>query len=65
MKQHQPKSALCNDEVRTSLESLHRRFVIARIHIAANSYALICKRFYVNRLFSEVGTFSYSNTKTY
>lgn len=45
MKQNQAKPALCYDEVKTYLESLHERFVVFTINKAANNYALICKRF--------------------
>ena len=65
MKQHRAKPVLCDDQVRTYLESLHRRFVIATFDTTVNSYALICKRFHINFLLSEVGIFSNSNTKIY
>ena len=54
-------SALCDDEVKNYLESLHRRFVIATIDKAPNNYALLSKRFYINSLFTELGIFSSSN----
>ena len=41
MKQHRAKAVLCEDQVRTYLEFLHRRFVIATFDTAVNSYALI------------------------
>ena len=57
MKQHRTKSVLCDDAVRTFLESLYRRFAIVTIYTTAKSYALICKRVYINRLLSEVGIY--------
>lgn len=52
-------------EARTYLQSLHRFVAIVTIDEAANNYILICKRFYINDLFAEIGTFISSNTKTY
>ena len=61
MKRHQTKLVSYDNEVKT----LNRRFVIVAIDKATNNYALICKRFYINRLLVVVRTFSNSSTKTY
>ena len=61
MKRHQSKPVLYDNEVKT----LNRRFVIVAIYKATSNYALICKRFYINRLLAVVRIFSNSNTKTY
>ena len=63
MKQHQTKPVLCY-EVQT-LKSWDRRFAIVTIDRAANDYALISRRFYVNCLLAEVGIFSNSNANIY
>ena len=49
------KQILQEEEVKTSLSELHRKFVIVPIDKAANNVALICKRFYIQRLLNEVG----------
>ena len=54
-----------DDEVKTYLESLHRRFVIVTTDKSANNYALIWKSFYINRPLVELKMFSNSNTKSY
>ena len=49
------KPILQDDEVLTSLSELHNKFVIVPIDKAANNVAIICKRFYIQKLLNEVG----------
>ena len=49
------KPALKDEEVIASLADLHSKFVVVPIDKAANNVAIICKRFYVQKLLDEVG----------
>ena len=49
------KPILQDQEVLTSLSELHSKFVIVPIDKAANNVAIICKRFYIQKLINEVG----------
>ena len=49
------KPALEDDEVVAALADLHSRFVVVPIDKAANNVALICKRYYIQKLLDEVG----------
>ena len=49
------KPALEDEEVIASLAELHSKFVVVPIDKAANNVAIICKRFYVQKLLDEVG----------
>ena len=49
------KPALEDDEVVAALADLHRRFVVVPIDKATNNVALICKRYYIQKLLDEVG----------
>ena len=49
------KPILQDDEVLTSLSELHSKFVIVPIDKASNNVSIICKRFYIQKLLSEVG----------
>ena len=49
------KPVLQDEEVIASLAELHRKFVVVPIDKAANNVALICKRFYIQKLLNEVG----------
>ena len=40
IKQLQAETILCDDEVKTCLESLHRRFAIVAVDKVANNYVL-------------------------
>ena len=46
---------LRDEGVLTSLSELHSKFVVVPIDKAANNVALICKRFYIQKLLTEVG----------
>ena len=49
------KPILQDDEVQSALSILHDKFVIVPIDKATNNVAVICKRFYVQKLLNEVG----------
>ena len=49
------KPILEDEEALSSLSELHRKFVIVPIDKATNNVAIICKRFYVQKLLNEVG----------
>ena len=49
------KSILSDSEVTSYLKDLHSNFVLVPIDKASNNIAIICKRFYIERLLSEVG----------
>ena len=49
------KQILQDQEVLQSLSELHSKFVIVPIDKAANNVAIICKRFYIQKLLNEVG----------
>ena len=49
------KPMLRDEGVLTSLSELHSKFVVVPIDKAANNVALICKRFYIQKLLTEVG----------
>ena len=49
------KPALEDDEVLAALSEIHDKFVIVPIDKASNNVAIICKRFYIQKLLSEVG----------
>ena len=49
------KPILQSDEVQSALSALHDKFVIVPIDKATNNVAVICKRFYVQKLLNEVG----------
>ena len=51
----QTKPILDDDDVKTYLDELHNNFVIVPIDKASNNIAIVCKRFYVSRLFEELG----------
>ena len=49
------KPMLKNKEVMSTLSELHSKFVVVPIDKASNNVALICKRFYIQKLLDEVG----------
>ena len=49
------KPLLENEEVKTSLSELHSKFVVVPIDKASNNVAIICKRFYIQKLLDKVG----------
>ena len=49
------KSIIKDDEVVNYLNNLHSNYVLVPIDKASNNIAIICKRFYVERLLLEVG----------
>ena len=49
------KPLLENEEVVTALSQLHSKFVVVPIDKASNNVAIICKRFYIQKLLNEVG----------
>ena len=49
------KQALHDEEVIQELQRLHQKFVFVSIDKASNNIGIICKRFYISRLVSEVG----------
>ena len=51
----QTKSILDDDDVKTYLAELHKNFVIVPIDKASDNIAIVCKKFYVSRLFEELG----------
>ena len=62
--QSQTKPTSCNPEIKINLESLGK-ILIEAIDEVANCHVFICKRFYMNRLSSEVRIFGNLNTRTY
>lgn len=49
------KPSLQDEEVQSALSDLHKNFVVVPIDKASNNVALICKRFYIQKLLDEVG----------
>ena len=49
------KPILQDEDVIASLAELHSKFVVVPIDKASNNVALICKRFYIQKLLNEVG----------
>ena len=49
------KPVLGDEEVLADIDDLHRRLVVVPIDKAANNVAIICKRYYIQRLLDEVG----------
>ena len=49
------KPVLKDEEAVAALSELHRKFVVVPIDKASNNVAIICKRFYVQKLLNEVG----------
>ena len=49
------KPVLEDDDAVSALEHLHMKFVVVPIDKASNNVAIICKRFYVQKLLGEVG----------
>ena len=49
------KPILEDEEALSALSELHRKFVVVPIDKATNNFAIICKRFYVQKLLNEVG----------
>ena len=49
------KPVLQDEEVLSFLSDIHDKFVIVPIDKASNNVAIICKRFYIQKLLSEVG----------
>ena len=49
------KPVLKDPDVKEYLAELHSKFVLVPIDKASNNIAIICKRFYINKLLSEVG----------
>ena len=49
------KPILQDEQTLTSLAELHSRYVVVPIDKAANNVALICKRYYIQKLLNEVG----------
>ena len=56
----QVKPMLCDPDVKSYLEALHKRFVVVTIDKAANNFTFICKKYYISKLLAEVGL---SNSK--
>ena len=60
-----PKKPFLQDQdVSTALAELHSKFVIVPIDKASNNIAIICKRFYIQKLLNEVGVPG-DNSSTY
>ena len=49
------KQVLKDAEALSALADLHSKFVVVPIDKASNNVALICKRFYIQKLLDEVG----------
>ena len=49
------KPVLKDEEVLKSLSDLHSKFVVVPIDKASNNVAIICKRYYIQKLLNEVG----------
>ena len=49
------KPLLRDDAVKNALADLHNKFVVVPIDKASNNVAIICKRFYIQKLLDEVG----------
>ena len=58
------KSILQNQDVISALSELHSKFVIVPIDKASNNIAIVCKRFYIQKLIDEVGVPG-DNSSTY
>ena len=64
-KKHKPKSVkstLSDPEVLSYLEKLHKKYVIVYIDKAANNFAFICKKYYMNVLFNELNSNTYTQS---
>ena len=59
------RASLCDPEVKSYLETLHKKFVIVTIDKASNNFAFICKKFYISKLLSELGELGAPKNKTY
>ena len=49
------KPSLEDEEVLSALADIHNKFVIVPIDKASNNVAIVCKRFYIQKLLNEVG----------
>ena len=63
-KPQQAKPTLKDEDVLACLRNLHEKFVIVPIDKASNNVAIICKKFYIDKLLQEVGI-SGSKSDTY
>ena len=61
---HKAKPVLKDQTILSELEELHAKYVLVPIDKAANNIAIICKRFYMERIFSEIGL-SETSSDTY
>ena len=52
---NQTKPSLHSQDVKAALAELHDKFVIVPIDKASNNIAIVCKRFYIQKLLNEVG----------
>ena len=59
------KPVLCQPDVKSYLELLHKKFVIVTIDKASNNFAFICKKFYISKLLSELGEGGATTNSTY
>ena len=50
----QTKPVLTNTDVKQYQEELHEKFVIVTIDKASNSFAFICRKYYISKLFGQV-----------
>ena len=50
-----PKPVLDDEMVKAALSEIHEKFVIVPIDKASNNVAIVCKRFYIQKLLDEVG----------
>ena len=55
------KPVLEDEEAIAALNDLHSKFVVVPIDKASNNVAIICKRFYIQKLLNEVGVPGYTS----
>ena len=64
MQPKQTNPILCDSDVKSYLEALHKRFVAVTVDKATNNFAFIFRKYYISKLLVEVG-YSHSKSKTY
>ena len=55
---------LCDPNLKSYLETLHKRLVIVIIEKAANNFAFVCNKYYISKVLAEIDL-SYSKSKAY
>ena len=63
IKPKQTKTILCDPNLMSHLEAIHKRFAVT-IYTDANNFGFICKKYYISKLLAEIGL-SNPKSKTY